>query len=155
MTKILSDDVFEKVHHSVNMLHSLQNCHDTSVMNREEVDEKLFEELNNCGEFIKHFESMFLQIVNEDLQDISRAAVINPDNFERAEELIGEINKLIENFNIMESGYIAKSESLKSMASQFRTRLVLVKKDMEMRIKQQQKHKNMLNSEIIGHTTAN
>ena len=127
----INDNDFDRMHHSVTMMHSLQNCHDTIVMNREEVDEKLIEELSNCEAFIKRFETIFLQTVNDDLQAISRAAVINPDNFEKAEELIGGISKLIENFNDMESDYIAKSESLKSIASQFRNRLTLVKKEME------------------------
>ena len=155
MINTLNDDVFDRIHHSVTLLHSLQNCHDTLVMNREEVDERLFEELNNCEAFIKHFESVFLQIVNEDMQAISRAAVFNPDNLEKAEELIGSVDNLIENFNRMEAEYIAKSESLRSTAGQFKNQLTLIKKDMESKIKQQQKHKRMLNSEIIGHKTAN
>lgn len=155
MAATLNDDVFDRIHHSVNMLHSLQNCHDTIVMNREEVDEKLLEELKNCEAFIKHFEGIFLQIVKEDLQAISRVAVINPDNLERAEELIENINHLIQNFNRMESEYITKSESLKSTAIQFRSQLTAIKIEMEDKIKLQKKHKEALDSAINGLATAN
>ena len=158
MANKISDEVFEKLHHSVNMLHSLQNCHDTIVMKREEVDEKLFEELNNCGAFIKHFESVFLQIVDEDMQAISHAAVANPDNEEQAEELIDSISTLIGKFNLMESEYIRRSEALRSTASQFRDKLNTIRKDMETKVRQYQKYRKNLSSEIseeFGHTTAN
>lgn len=155
MTEIVTDDVFDRIHHSVNMLHSLQNCHDTLVMDREEVDEKLFEEMSNCEAFIKHFESVFLQIVREDLQAVSKAAVVDPDNTKKAEELIEGINRLIENFNRMESEYIAKSQSLKGAANQFRTQLTLIKKDMEAKIKLHEKSKKSLNSALTGAATSN
>ena len=158
MANKISDEVFEKLHHSVNMLHSLQNCHDTIVMNREDVDEKLFEELSNCEKFIKHFESVFLQIVNEDVQAISHAAVTNPDNEEQAEEMINSINSLIGKFNLMESEYIKRSEALRSTASQFREKLGTIRKDMEAKVKQYKKYRKDLGSEIsseFGHTTVN
>ena len=158
MVKKLGDEVFERLHHSVNMLHSLQNCHDTMVMNREEVDERIFEEIGNCESFIKNFESLFLQIVDEDMRAISFAAVVNLDNREQAEELIDSINRLIERFNKMESEYIKKSESLRSAAIQFRDKIDVMRKDMEKRIKHHQKQSSDLISEIseeFGHTTAN
>ena len=150
MTKILSDEVFESMHHSVNMLHSLQNSHDTVALDRGEIDEKLFDELNKFESFLKDFESMFLQIVSDDVQAISNAAVINPGNFERAEELISGIDSLIAGFNRMESEYISKSESLKSRASHFKARLAMIKDDMGARVRHNQKYSMSLNTAIIG-----
>ena len=155
MERMLNDEEFEKIHHSVNMLHSLQNSHDTVVMNREEVDEKVFDEIGNFEVFIKHLEGIFLETIDEDMQAISKAAVLNPGSLEKAEELINGINGLIESFNRMESEYISKSESLKSMGSQLRSRLILVKKEMESKIKQHKKYNNALNIAILGPKTHN
>lgn len=155
MVRAFNDEIFDRLHHSVNMLHSLHNCHDTVVMDRGEIDQKFFEELNNWETLIKHFESFFLEIVMEDLKAISRAAVINTDNSERAEELIENINNILEAFDNMESEYIAKSQSLKNTANQFRNQLLVIKRDMEAKIKLQKKHKKGLDSAITGLTHAN
>lgn len=155
MTKALDNGIFDRIHHSINMLHSLQSSRDTFVLNREEVDEKLFEEIGNFEAFIKHFENIFLQIVKEDLQAISRAAVINPANLEKIEELIETMDNLIGNFVRMESEYIARSQSLKNIANQFKSQLLVIKKDMEAKIKLQKKAKNDLDSAIAGLTQSN
>lgn len=155
MVTTVQNSIFDRIHHSVNMFNSLQNSRDTLVMNREEIDERLFAELDAFEEFMKRFESTFLEILKEDLRDISRAAVINTDNSERAEEMIDGINSIIEGFSRMESECIARSQSLINLATQFKNELTAVKRDMEAKVKSKKKHKNALNSALIGFPHAN
>lgn len=155
MVTTVQNNIFDRIHHSVNMFNSLQTSRDTIAMNREEIDERLFEELNSFEEFMKRFESTFLDILKEDLRDISKAAVIDIDNSEKAEELIGGINSIIEGFSRMESECIARSQSLINLANQFRNELMAVKKDMEAKVKSQKKHKHALSTALTGFPHAN
>ena len=155
MTEAIKNDIFDRIHHSINVINSLQNCRGTFVMDKEEIDEQVFEELTNFESFIKRFESFFLQVLMDDLNAISKAAVINTNNSEKAEELIENINRLMSSFSRMESDCIAKSESLISMASQFKDKLALIKKNMEFQVKSQEKYRRELNSAIIGLPHAN
>lgn len=155
MVTTVHNNIFDRIHHSVNLFNSLQNSRDTLAMNREEIDERLFEELNNFEEFMKRFESTFLEILKEDLRDISKAAVINTDNSEKAEEMIEGIDNIIESFSRMESDCIARSQSLINLANRFRNELMAVKRDMETKVKSQKKHKKALNSALIGFPHAN
>ena len=155
MVKTIDDRIFGRIHHSVNMFNSLQNCRDTLVMNREKIDERLFEELGSFEEFMKRFESTFVEILKEDLSDISKAAVINTDNSEKAEEMIEGINSIIEGFSRMESESIARSQSLINLANRFKNELVTVKKDMEAKVKSQKKHKKTLNIALMEFTAPN
>ena len=155
MVTTVGNNIFERLHHSVNMFNSLQNSRDTPALNREEIDERLFEELDAFEEFMKRFESAFLEILKEDLRDISKAAVINTGNSEKAEELIKGINNIIESFSMMESECIARSQSLINLATQFKNELTAVKKDMEAKVKSQNKHKKALNSALTGVPHAN
>ncbi|MBI2660020.1 hypothetical protein HYX07_02570 [Candidatus Woesearchaeota archaeon] len=155
MVTTVQNSIFDRIHHSVNMFNSLQNSRDTLVMNREAIDERLFDELDAFEEFMKRFESTFLEILKEDLRDISRAAVINTDNSEKAEEMIEGINNIIEGFSKMENECIARSQSLINLASQFRNELMAVKRDMETKVKSQKKHKKALNSALTGVPHAN
>lgn len=151
----LGDDVFEKAHHSINMLHSLQNCHDTFVLNRESVDEKLFDEINSFERFIKHFEGVFLDVVMNDLKAISKAAVINPTNYEKAKELMEKIKNLLEDFNKMESKYIQKAENLKMTSNHLRAQLDSINKDMESKVNMGRKQKDELDAMITWNKHAN
>ena len=155
MVTTVSNNIFERLHHSVNMFNSLQNCRDTFVMNREGVDERLFEELNAFEEFMKRFESTFLDILKEDLRDISKAAVINTDNSEKAEELIEGIDSIIESFSSMESECIARSQSLINLAAQFKAQLASVKREIKTKVKPQEKHRKALDLAIRGFPHAN
>ena len=155
MIKEENGNIFDKIHHSVNVFHSLQNCRDTFVMNREGIDERLFEELNNFESFMKKFETTFLQILMDDLQAISNAAVINTDNSEKAEELIENIDTLIGNFSRMESDSIARSESLIKLASKFKSDLSAIKMSMESKVKAKKKNKKALSSAVMGLAHAN
>lgn len=155
MVSTVQNSIFDRIHHSVNMFNSLQNSRDTLALNREEIDERLFEELDAFEEFMKRFESSFLEILKEDLRDISKAAVINTDNLERAEELIEGINNIIEGFSRMESECIARSQSLINLATQFKNELTAVKKDMEAKVKSQNRHKKALSSALAGVPHAN
>ncbi|MBI2656215.1 hypothetical protein HYX03_00565 [Candidatus Woesearchaeota archaeon] len=155
MAKTLNNDVFDSIHHSIDTLHSLQNCRDVFVMDREDVDKRFFEEISKCEALIKQFESIFLENVMEDSRAISNAAVINTDNSSRAEELIERINNLIGDFNRMETEHIARSETLRGIANQFRSQLAAIRKNMEARIMLQQKHKKALDSAVIGLKNAN
>ncbi len=149
MTETINSSVFEKIHRSVDMLNSLQNCRDTFVLDREQIDERLFEELNNFESFVKQFENIFIKILMEDLKAISRAAVINSSNSGKAKELIDDIKTLIEDFSSMESDCIEKSQSLLKLANESRDKLALVKKEMELQVKQQEKHRRELDSAMI------
>lgn len=155
MVTTVNNNIFERLHHSVNMFNSLQNCRDTFVMNREEIDERLFEELSGFEEFMKRFESTFLEIIMEDLKDISRAAVINPDNSEKAKELIDGIEVIIASFNKMESECIQRSQALISLATQFKAQLANVKKDLGTKVRPQEKHKKALDFAMRGFPHAN
>jgi|GEM_PF-4930621 len=155
MVSIVQNNIFDRIHHSVNMFNSLQSSRDTLVLNRGEIDERLFEELDAFEGFMKRFESSFLEILKEDLRDISKAAVINTDNSEKAEEFIGDINNIIEGFSRMESECISRSQSLISLATQFKNELAAVKKDMELKVKSRNKHKKALNSALTGVPHAN
>lgn len=153
--KTLNQDVFTRLHHSINVLHGLHNSHDTVVMERGDIDQKFFDELSNWETLMKSFESFFLEIVMEDLKAISNAAVINTQNSEKAEELIEGMNSLLEAFDSMESEHIAESQSLRSKASQFRNQLGAIKKEMGAKIKMENKRKTGLDSAISWHTHAN
>lgn len=155
MVTTVNNNIFERLHHSVNVFNSLQNCRDTFVMNREEIDERLFEELSGFEEFMKRFESTFLEIIMEDLRDISKAAVINPDNSEKAKELIDGIEGIIASFNRMESECIQRSQALISLANQFKAQLANVKKGIGTKVKPQEKHKKALDFAIRGFPHAN
>ena len=135
MTDTISDDDFKRIHNSVDILNNLQNCRDTFVLNRERIDEKLFEELSNFEGFVKHFENFFLKILMDDLRAISQAAVINTNNSEKARELIDDIKVLMDNFSSMESDSIARSQSLIRMVNDFRAKLGAIKQEMESKIK--------------------
>lgn len=154
MVKILKDEIFYKLHHGINSLHSLQNCRDTLVMNREGIDERLFEELNNCKTLIKYFERYLLEAIMEDARSISKAAVTNTNNSEKAKVLIQGINTLMEDFSKMEYSYIEKSEFLKRLANQFRNEIMMIKRDMEVKIKSQEEHKKRLNEALFYPITA-
>lgn len=155
MVTTVSNNVFERLHHSVNVFNSLQNCRDTFVMNREEIDERLFDELSSFEEFMKRFENTFLDILIEDLRDISKAAVINTDNSEKAKELIEGIEGIIGSFSKMESDSIQRSQALISLADQFKTQLARIKKEIETKVKPQERHKKALDLAIRGFPHAN
>ncbi|MBI2541204.1 hypothetical protein HYV80_00650 [Candidatus Woesearchaeota archaeon] len=155
MVTTVGNNIFERLHHSVNMFNSLQNCRDTFVMNREGIDERLFEELNSFEEFMKRFESTFLEILMEDLKDISRAAAINEDNSEKAKELVKGVEEIIGCFSEMESDSIQRSQALISLANQFRAELARVKKELETKAKPQEKHRRALDLAIRGFPHAN
>ena len=155
MIETISDDVFRRIHNSVDVLNNLQNCRDTFAMDREQIDEKLFEELSNFESFVKRFESFFLNLLMDDLKAISQAALINSNNSEKARELIEDIKLLMDNFSSMESGSIAKSQSLIRMATDFRAKLGAIRQDMESKIKSREKNRKELNSAIIGLPQAN
>lgn len=150
MTKALSDDIFDSVHHSINALQSLQNSHETFVMERGGIDERLFEELDNCERLIKRFEEVFLETLREDINSASRAAVINTSNFEKAKEMVDGIDNLIGAFDRMESEFITRAQSLKNFAHQLRNTLASVQKDMQSKVKFQEKHKKIIDTPVIG-----
>ena len=155
MIETISDDVFKRIHNSVDVLNNLQNCRDTFAMDRERIDEKLFEELSNFEGFVKRFEGFFLKLLMDDLKAISQAALINTNNSEKARELIEDIKVLMDNFSSMESGSIARSQSLIKMANDFRAKLVTIKQEMESKIKSKEKYRKEVNSAIIGLPQAN
>jgi len=149
MTEAIDSSVFERIHHSVDMLNSLHNCRDTFVLDKEQIDEKLFEELSNFESFVKQFENFFIRILMEDLKAISRAAVINSNNSEKARELIGDIKALMEDFSSMESDCIEKSQFLLKLANESRDKLALIRKDMEFAVKHEEKHRRELDSAMV------
>lgn len=155
MVTTVANNIFEKLHHSVNVFNSLQNCRDTFVMNREGIDERLFEELSSFEEFMKRFESTFLEIIMEDMRDISNAAVINPDNSEKAKELVDGMEELIGSFSRMESESIQRSQALISAANNFKMQLANVKKELEKKVRPQEKHKKALDFAMRGFPHAN
>ena len=149
MIGAISSNVFERIHHSVDMLNSLAGCRDTFVLDREQIDERLFEELSNFETFVKQFENFFIKILMEDLRAISRAAVINSSNSEKAKELIDDIKTLMDDFSSMESDCIEKSQSLLKLANESRDKLALVRKEMDSQIKREEIHRKELDSAMI------
>src|SRR3989344_4058371 len=146
MPETIDRNVFDRIHHSVDMLNSLHNCRDTFVLDREKIDERLFEELNNFETFVKQFEDLFIKALMEDLKAISKAAVINSNNSEKAKELVDAMN----GFSRMESDSIAKSQSLLRVANESKQKLALIRKEMESQLRNREKGKKDLNSAMAG-----
>lgn len=150
MPETIDRNVFDRIHHSVDMLNSLHNCRDTFVLDREKIDERLFEELNNFETFVKQFEDLFIKVLMEDLKAISKAAVINSNNSEKAKELVDAIHGLMNGFSRMESDSIAKSQSLLRVANESKQKLALIRKEMESQLRNREKGKKDLNSAMAG-----
>lgn len=146
----MDKNAFDRIHRSVDMLNSLHNCRDTFVLDREKIDERLFEELNNFETFVKQFEDLFIKVLMEDLKAISRAAVINSNNSDKAKELVDDINELMSGFSRMESDSIAKSQSLLRLANESKQKLSLIRKDMESQLRNRERGKKDFNSAMAG-----
>ena len=84
------------------------------------------------------------------MKAISRAAVINSNNSNKAKELMNGIKEIIEGFSSMESDCIEKSQSLLRLANESKEKLALIKKEMESQVKHQEKYKKDLNSAMFG-----
>ena len=144
-----NDDIFTGIRHSINVLEGLQSA-DIFVLDREEIDERFFEELGNLEFFIKRVKNIFLEKLMEDLNAISKAAVINTENSDKAIDLIDSMDRLIGEYTRMELNSVLESNELIRAANKLRANLSTIKKEVKSKVESRRKHDKALNSALVG-----
>ncbi|MBI4143523.1 hypothetical protein HY487_01415 [Candidatus Woesearchaeota archaeon] len=144
-----NDDIFTGIRHSINVLQGLQSA-DAFVLGREEINERFLEELGNFEVFMKRIKNIFLGKLMEDLNAISKAAVLNTGNSDKAVDLIGNMGRLIEEYIRMELNSIAESNELIRTANKLKANLSTTKKEVKSKVESRRKHDKALNSALTG-----
>lgn len=132
-------NIVEKLHYILSVITNYHKGHDTSVLEKPDIDKKLLKEISNCCSIIKGMEQSFVEILLQDAKDIA-----NVDISEKAVLSLDKIENVLEEFGRIMYKESKKSEFLIDLSYNAKDKIKEIKNTLEEELKIQEEQKKRL-----------
>ena len=141
---MLEVEDLDKLKYAISFIDGLLRAHDTHVLERQSINERIFLQLNNCTNLMKDIEKKFLDLLQNDARAIARAAINNPSVSEQATVLLEEIDQCLHEYKNSKLTENKKIDFLRRYADEGIGNIKNIKYSMEKDIQAEEEQRKRL-----------